>query len=224
MSGMKGMRGIIAWCCFVVAAFLLHAPIASGTSGATDTPEFVVVSATPALLDELRSGGFVLYMRHGRTDPRQPDQVPMDLDDCATQRPLTDQGRAEIAAVGEAVRTAGIPIARILVSPLCRARESALLAYGPDFQVENLLMYTAHLTSEQKVPIVAKTRELISTPVAEPGRNRMLVAHAPNLADLMGYFPEVEGTVIVFRPLGDGKFEYLASILPEDWDGLLGGE
>lgn len=224
MPEVNVLRGIILWCFFWVTPFLLHAPIASEASDSQDAPEFEVIKATPALLEKLRSGGFVLYMRHGRTDPRQPDQVPMDLDDCSTQRPLTDQGRDEIAAVGEAVRRAGIPIAKVLASPLCRARESALLAYGPDFQVENLLMYTAHLTSEQKVPIVAKTRELISTPVAEPGRNRMLVAHAPNLADLMGYFPEVEGTVVVFRPLGDGAFEYLASILPEDWERLLGNE
>ena len=221
MPGVKGMRGIVLWCCFVVVAFLLHSPIASDASDTTTAPEFVVVAATPALLEKLRSGGFVLYMRHGRTDPRQPDQVPIDLEDCATQRPLTDQGRAGITAVGAAVRAAGLPVGEVLASPLCRARESALLAYGPDFQVENLLMYTAHLTSEQKAPVVAKTRELISTPVSEPGFNRMLVAHAPNLADLMGYFPEVEGTVVVFRPLGNGEYEYLASILPGDWDGLL---
>ncbi len=44
----------------------------------------------------------MLYMRHGKTDPRQPDLSPMDLDDCDTQRPLTDEGRREITAVGEA--------------------------------------------------------------------------------------------------------------------------
>ncbi len=207
--------GIALCCCMLLAAFPLHA---------AEAPEFEVIEPTPGLLEEIRSGGLVLYMRHGKTDPRQPDQVPIDLEDCATQRPLTEEGRAEIAAVGAAVRAAGIPVAQVLASPLCRARESALLAYGPGFQVENLLMYTAHLTSEQKAPVVAKTRELVSTPVVEPGRNRVLVAHAPNLADLMDYFPEVEGTVVVFRPLGDGEYEYLASILPEDWAGLLGNE
>ncbi len=215
MPRLNWMHCVTLCCCFLLAGLSLHA---------ADAPEFEVIEPTPALLTELRSGGHVLYMRHGKTDPRQPDQVPIDLEDCATQRPLTEEGRAEIAAVGEAVRAARIPIAQVLASPLCRARESALLAYGPDFRVENLLMYTAHLTSEQKAPVVAKTRELISTPVSEPDRNRVLVAHAPNLADLMNYFPEVEGTVIVFRPLGNGEYEYLASILPEDWDRLLGDE
>ena len=42
--------------------------------------------------------------------------------------------------------------------------------------------------------------------------NRLLLAHASNLMDLMGYFPK-EGTLVVFRPLGDpAGFEYIASI------------
>lgn len=212
------MSKLIVKCAFVVCSCLL---LTTFSLQAADEHEFEVINPNQALLDELRSGGFVLYMRHGMTDPGQPDQVPIDLEDCGTQRPLTDQGRVKISLVGEAIRSAGIPYSEVLSSPLCRASESALLAFGPDFRVENQLMYTAHLTSEQKKPVVAKTRELVSNPVVEQSQNRILVAHAPNLADLMGYFPEVEGTVIVFKPLGAGEFEYVASILPEDWEWLL---
>ncbi len=193
----------------------------AGGGLAVATEPFKEIPPTAKLLNEVRGGGFVLYMRHGKTDSRQPDLSPIDLDDCDTQRPLTDEGRREIVAVGEAVRRAGIPVGRIFASPLCRARESANLAYGSEIQIEPRLMYTAHLTTEQKRPIVAKTRELLSRRVEEPGVNRMLVAHAPNIADLMDYFPETGGTVIVFRPLGDGEFEYVASILPQDWAKLL---
>jgi len=82
-------------------------------------------------------------------------------------------------------------------------------------------MYTAHLTSEQKKPVVEKTRQLISKPVQEKGKNRMLVAHAPNLADIMEYFPEIEGSLIIFKPLGENQFEYLATIHPDHWETLL---
>lgn len=215
------MFKLILKCFFVLCSSLL---LTTPSLQAADEREFEVINPSLALLEELRSGGFVLYVRHGRTDPGQPDQVPMDLEDCNTQRPLTDQGRGEISFVGEAIRLAGIPYSEVLSSPLCRASESALLAFGPDFRVENQLMYTAHLTSEQKKPVVAKTRELVSSPVVEKSQNRILVAHAPNLADLMGYFPEVEGTVIVFKPLGAGEFEYAASILPEDWERLLANQ
>lgn len=185
---------------------------------ADENHEFLEIPAWPELIDELRQGGFVLYMLHGKTDSSQPDQVPIDLADCSTQRPLTDEGRQEIAKVGLALRDLDIPVKSAVSSPLCRAMESARLAFGDNIVLDEHLMYTAHLTSEEKIPIVERTRELISRPVQEPGMNRMLVAHAPNLADLMDYFPETEGTVVIFRPLGQGEFEYMASILPDQWD------
>lgn len=185
------------------------------------TPDaFVEIPATAELLQQVRQGGFVLYMRHGATDSAYPDQVPIDLNDCSTQRPLTEAGRAEIITVGEHVREAGIPVGDVFSSPLCRARESAQLAYGDKVQIINELMYTAHLTSAEKLPVIAMTRKLLSEPVAV-GSNRVIVAHAPNLADLMAYFPRIEGTVIIFRPTQSGGFEYLASIHPKQWPALL---
>jgi phosphohistidine phosphatase SixA len=181
---------------------------------------FVEKPASRALIASLRTGGYVLYLRHGQTDSSIPDQVPINLDDCSTQRPLTDIGRTQMRQIGVAIRKAGIPLGQIFVSPMCRAQESARLAFGPNYQVDINLMYTAHLTSAQKVPIIARTRELLSTPVTEPGKNRVILAHAPNLADLMDYYPETEGTMAIFRPLGDAGFEYLASILPQQWQGL----
>lgn len=188
---------------------------------AQDHQEFTEVPATLELVQEIRNGGFVLYMRHGRTDSDQPDQVPIDLNDCTTQRPLTQEGMDEIRQVGDMIRKAGIPIGNIYSSPLCRATKSARLAFEKDFEIEKDLMYTAHLTSEQKKPVVARTIELLSKPVSTKGKNRILVAHAPNLADCMDYFPEIEGSLIIFRPLGDKGFEYLATIYPNEWEELL---
>lgn len=185
------------------------------------TPDpFVEIPATAELITSLRQGGFVLYMRHGATDSAYPDQVPIDLNDCSTQRPLTEAGRAEIATVGQAIRQARIPVSEIFSSPLCRARESTQIAFGDRFTVINELMYTAHLTSAEKLPVIMMTRQLLSKPVA-PGSNRVIVAHAPNLADLMAYFPNIEGTVVIFRPTDSGGFEYLASIHPKQWAALL---
>lgn len=192
----------------------------SNNTLADSTRNFPEINATPSLLQALTKGTYVLYLRHGATDSAYPDQVPIDLHDCNTQRPLSDAGRSEIAQVGEYIRQAAIPVGDIYVSPLCRAQESAQLALLRSFTTEVDLMYTAHLTTQEKIPVVAKTRELISRPV-EAGSNRMIIAHAPNLADLMGYFPTIEGSLIIFRPLGHGEFEYLATIRPAHWPALL---
>lgn len=187
-------------------------------------PVFVEKLATPKLLDEVRRGGFVLYMRHGNTDNSRADAVPkIDLNDCATQRVLSDEGRRVAARVGQYLREARIPVGEVIHSPMCRARDSAQLAFpqaGDKLRPEPGLTYSSNLTTEEKQPVLAKTRELVSSPVAA-GTNRVLVAHAPNLADLMGYFVKPEATVVVLRPLGEGRFDYLASIHPAMWPKLL---
>lgn len=190
-------------------------------AGAAEPPTFVEKWATRATVEQVREGGFVIYMRHGSTDSSKPDRFPqVDLSDCSTQRPLTDEGRQVASDVGKAIRRARWPIAEILVSPLCRARESAELAFGSGFAVHPQLMYSGNMTDPEKLPVVTTTRLLLAKPVAS-GSNRLIVAHAPNLMDVMGYFPKPEGTVVVFRPHGDGEFEYIASIAPKQWAELL---
>ncbi len=184
--------------------------------------KFVEIPASKEMLRMLHKGGYTLYLRHGNTDNTKADRTPaVDLNDCSTQRPLTEEGRQLEARVGAAMRKAGIPVGEFYVSPMCRARESAAAAF-PKLKpvVDEKLMYVANFTEEEKAPIIANTRALLSAPVP-PGGNRLLLAHAPNLMDLMGYFPK-EGTLVIFRPKGtqDG-FEYLGSVPPSLWATLL---
>lgn len=176
------------------------------------------------LLAQIRRGGFVLYLRHGATDSSRADRAPqVDLNDCSTQRLLSDAGRKQAQELGFILQRAQIPVGEVIHSPMCRARESAQLTFATHPELlrpEPLLAYTANLTSEEKKPVMAATRALVSMPVA-PGTNRVIVAHAPNLADLMGYFVKPEGTMVVLRPLGQSRFEYLGSIPPSHWDNLL---
>ena len=164
----------------------------------------------------------MLYLRHGFTDNTKPDRATgVDLNDCSTQRPLTPDGHQIGARVGKALRQAKIPLGEIRISPLCRVRDTIADAFpGLPHTLDNKLMYTANFTDAQKAPIIANTRRLLSTPVAA-GSNRLLIAHAPNLMDLMGYFPK-EATLVIFRPKGEKEgFDYIASIPPALWGNLL---
>lgn len=175
--------------------------------------------ATPAVIRQAQQGGLVLYMRHGKTDTKIPDQVPIDLNNCATQRPLTEVGLAEAKQIGLWFKQLSIPYNQVLASPLCRAKQTAVATFGEPIKVEVNLQYTAALTTEEKQPIIAKTRELLSSQV-ESGTNRILVAHGPNMVEMLAYFPP-EGTIVFIRPLGNKGFEYLGSITPAHWPLLL---
>ncbi len=215
------------WPALIAAMLVWVAPTAtwgqtSKAPARAPAPKFVEVPATTQLLQQLQAGGYTLYLRHGPTNNSIADRVPaVDLNDCGTQRPLTEAGQALMAKVGQSMRQAKIPIGEFRVSPLCRAKDSAAAAF-PDRapEVDPLLMYVANFTASQKAPVISNTRRLLSVPVAS-GENRLLLAHAPNLMELIGYFPK-EGTLVIFRPKGERSgFDYLASVAPEAWADLL---
>lgn len=204
-----------------LARVLLAAAISVASSAAlaqtADSTGFVAKPASSALIADLRKGGYVIYMRHGTSDTTRPDRAPqVDLNDCFTQRPLTEEGRALAARIGAKLVELKIPVDDVISSPLCRAKESAAAAFGNKVRIEEGLMYAGNMTSREKHTALVTTRELLSRPVGATG-NRVIVGHAPNLADSMGYFIKPEGSIAIFRPRGIDGFEYLATITPTDW-------
>lgn len=182
------------------------------------------IPASKELLKNLRSGGYVLYMRHANTDTSKPDAVPkVDLNDCATQRNLNAEGRKVAATLGRHFRAVGIPVSEVIHSPFCRTRETAELAFagsGVKVREELRLAYPSNMTAEEKKPVLEMTRQLISTPVAA-GTNRVLVGHAQNLAELSDIFIKPEAAIVIIRPQGEGRYDYVASIVPSAWVDLL---
>jgi len=185
-----------------------------------DIPEFKVQVLTPAILKQLREGGFVIYMRHGNTDTSRPDQINMDLNDCATQRVLSDEGKRVVKNIGTIFRKEKIPVGEIFTSPLCRTKETALIAFGKEATVNNRLRYTANMDDKEKLQALDTLRELVSSPV-QGKTNRVIVAHSQNMMALIGYLPSPEGTAVIFMPLGNNQFKYIASVQPNQWKSAL---
>jgi len=72
----------------------------------------------------------VLYIRHSLTTPGFGDPPGFKLEDCSTQRNLSDDGRAQARRMGKALKKRGVPIGEVLSSPWCRCVETAELAFG----------------------------------------------------------------------------------------------
>jgi Histidine phosphatase superfamily (branch 1) len=82
-------------------------------------------------LSELRVPGRVLLLRHA-VAPGVGDPPHFKVGDCATQRNLDAEGRAQARRLGEQLRAAGIVQARVLSSQWCRCLDTArLLGLGP---------------------------------------------------------------------------------------------
>ncbi|MFZ1068724.1 MAG: histidine phosphatase family protein, partial [Pseudolabrys sp.] len=73
----------------------------------------------------LRADGHVALIRHASAPGSAGDPADYKLDDCATQRNLSEQGRAEAHALGERFRTQRVKVGKIVSSQWCRCRQTA---------------------------------------------------------------------------------------------------
>ena len=85
--------------------------------------------AAEAVARLLRAGGVVLALRHALA-PGTFDPPGFRLGDCATQRNLSAQGRAQAARIGAWFGDRGLAPARVRSSPWCRCMDTAVLAFG----------------------------------------------------------------------------------------------
>jgi phosphohistidine phosphatase SixA len=165
------------------------------------------------LLAELRQGGYVLFLRHTSTDFSQDDSRMTSFEDCATQRNLTDKGRAEARALGEHVKRLKIPIGEVLASPFCRTMETARLAFG---KVRATNEVRGGPLSADDPARYAPLRQLLSSKVANNG-NLVIASHGNPFRALAGPPYLAEGEVAVVRPEGGDKFRVIARIRLTDW-------
>ena len=160
-----------------------------------------VACASDDMWKRLDAGGRVILMRHAVTTSGVGDPPGMRLDDCATQRNLTEQGRAHARAKGRADRARRIDPERVLASPWCRCIETAQLAFGRS-QTENALS-NLFGRPENRERQVEALRTLVASH-AGPG-NAVLVTHGSTIFALTGVSPDT-GEMVILAPRPGGKF------------------
>ena len=169
----------------------------------------------PALLAALRKGGYILYFRHTSTDFGQNDDKMTDFEDCARQRNLTDAGRAEARAIGNAIRALGIPIGEVLASPFCRTRETARLIFGTATTSSAVRGGPPQADDDR----YAELKLLLSKPVAG-GVNLAISSHGNPYRAVVGGPYLAEGEAAVIEPRGKDGFRVVAQIRKDEWAAL----
>src|ERR1700726_1590875 len=166
----------------------------------------------------LRAGGLVIAVRHGATFPDQADTDPLNFENIAAQRNLTDKGKALAKAFGDSLRQVGIPVGKVYTSKYNRAYETAVVAGFKDIEK------TADLTegglvvspNENNRRIEAFHKMLGTAP--KSGTNTILITHKPNIVDALGkdWFDVKEGEASIFRP-ENGSYKLFARVQMDEW-------
>ena len=114
-----------------------------------------------------------------------------------------------------------IPVGRVLASPYCRTVETAkLMGLGPIETTTDVMNMRVAEYFGGRAAIAATARARLAVPPAS-GTNTVIVAHGNVAREATSVYPgEAEGAV--FRPDGNGAFEFVGRLTPAQWTQLAG--
>ena len=164
------------------------------------------------LIAGLKSGQYVLLMRHALA-PGVGDPENFDVNDCLTQRNLSNRGRNQAERIGEYLKQSGLVSASVFSSQWCRCLETAkLLNFGHVTELSTLNSFFQRFqhremqTDGLKIWLKQYQQNAIG-PV-------ILVTHQVNITALTEIFPE-SGELVVIEPTSDGSISVIAQIKTE---------
>jgi len=197
-----------AWRPSAAALVLLLLALQAGAGGRAATAQDAGLT-----VEQLRQGGYVVFIRHGLADVGM-DMQGLDVNDCTQQRNLSDAGMREARAIGNAFRLLAIPVGAVYSSEFCRARETAGIAFGrADALVPALDLCcfdTNPIPNEERLAYVE--RAVAQLPPA--GVNTVIVAHGVGIVTDLA-----QGEAGIYKPDGRGGTVRVARVLPSEWMG-----
>lgn len=157
-------------------------------------PSSSPVKSDAEIWSVLRQGANVVMLRHAIA-PGTGDPANFQLDDCSTQRNLSEAGRQQARRIGELFRQQNITVARVLSSQWCRCLETArLMDLAPvePFPAINSFFNNRATEAQQTAEVKQLIVENRSTGVI------LLVTHQVNITAVTGVVPQ-SGEAVVLR-------------------------
>lgn len=144
--------------------------------------------------------GSMILFRHAIA-PGGGDPAGYRLGDCATQRNLDSQGRAQARRMGGQLRRKGVRVTAVWTSQWCRTKETAALAFPQQRAVEQPAFNSFFDDRAKADGQTAQARALLQG-WRGPGV-LVVTTHQVNIAALTGISPS-SGEGIVVRAANDG--------------------
>jgi phosphohistidine phosphatase SixA len=171
---------------FVILTFLL---------GFCGTVEVASADDAADAWKALRAGGHVALMRHADAPGGVGDPPGFRVEDCATQRNLSEKGRADAEKIGSRLKGEGIAFEKILSSPWCRCIDTARLLNLGTVETEATFGNVVVL-KDQRQTLTTGARALIAQWKA--GGNLLVVTHGANIQALAGVWL-ASGEIVVVK-------------------------
>ena len=180
---------------FILIIFLIL------TNGIKADTEFQV-------LKNLKNGGNLIFIRHAYA-PGGGDPDNFDINDCATQRNLSEEGREQAKNIGNYFEENLIPIDKVISSEWCRCKETAEIAFKK-FETNNFLnSFFSEKFSKNRTKQIKDLKNYINE--WDGNKNLVFVTHYVVISEALNYAPS-SGEIVIsnirFKKIGNIEIEY----------------
>ena len=145
------------------------------------------------LINQLEDGEKLIFIRHAYA-PGNGDPAGFNLNDCSTQRNLSDDGRKQAQRIGEFFTKNKIEIDKVLSSEWCRCKETAKIAFK-NYSTNNFLnsFYSSKFSKNKDKQVKAFNYYIKNL---ESKKNLIFVTHYVFISEVLNYGPS-SGEIVV---------------------------
>ena len=153
---------------------------------------------------ELKKGGKLIFIRHAYA-PGGGDPENFDINNCGTQRNLSEEGREQAKEIGNFFLKNDIPIFKVFSSEWCRCKETAKLAFT-NFETKDFLnsFFSAEFAKNRDKQMLDLKNFVVKF---KGNKNLIFVTHYVVISEALDYAPS-SGEIVI----ADKNFKVLGTI------------
>ena len=167
-------------------------------------PSTIKADLNQELSLELKKGGKIIFIRHAYA-PGGGDPENFDINNCDTQRNLSDEGRDQSKEIGNFFIKNDIPIFKVFSSEWCRCKETAELAFT-NFETKDFLnSFFSSKFAKNRDKQMLDLKNYVEK--FNSNKNLIFVTHYVVISESLDYAPS-SGEIVV----SDKNFNILGTI------------
>ena len=158
----------------------------------------LTVSVKADLKKNLEEGGKLIFIRHAYA-PGNGDPQNFNLNDCLTQRNLSDRGRKQAKIIGNIFSKTNVSLSGIFSSEWCRCKETASIAFSK-FETKKFLnsFYSVQFANNRKKQVQEFENFLKKWNKKD---NLLFITHYVVISEILNYAPSSGEIVIADKNL-----------------------
>ena len=156
------------------------------------------------LMNQLLDGNKLIFIRHAYA-PGSGDPDNFNLNDCSTQRNLSEEGRKQAQKIGKFFINNNIKIEKVFSSEWCRCKETAEIAFKNYYTKNFLNSFYSSKYAKNKTKQIEELDNYVQQ--LKSNQNIVLVTHYVLISEVLNYAPS-SGEIVV----SDKNFNIIGSI------------